>query len=152
MDRYRRVTHSSQETADIGARLGKQLPPGAVLLLFGDYGVGKTEFVRGVAQAFLGETLAQEVASPSFSLLHVYGEQPRRICHYDLYRISPDVEVSLLFQDAEEEDVLCIEWPMDIVCPRFRDVIHIRIENLTANRRQVEIESTSLSISEIFRE
>ncbi|WP_348663623.1 tRNA (adenosine(37)-N6)-threonylcarbamoyltransferase complex ATPase subunit type 1 TsaE [Chlamydia vaughanii] len=152
MGRYRRVTHSSQETVNIGIELGKILPSGAVLLLFGDYGVGKTEFVRGIVQGYLGDASAQDVASPSFSLLHVYGSEPRRICHYDLYRMD-NIGNNLMgvFQDAEEEDVICVEWPDNIMLPQFRETIRIYIKAITTAQREVSIDA-SPSLLKLLRE
>lgn len=88
MGRYRRVTHSCEETIDLATRVGRDLTPGMVVLLSGDYGSGKTEFVRGIVQGFLGEAAVDQVASPSFALLHVYEAGGRRVCHYDLYRLE----------------------------------------------------------------
>ncbi|MEF9496725.1 tRNA (adenosine(37)-N6)-threonylcarbamoyltransferase complex ATPase subunit type 1 TsaE [Chlamydia sp. 04-14] len=153
MGRYRRVTNSAQETVDIGIELGKILPQGVVLLLFGDYGAGKTEFVRGVVQGYLGDALAQEVASPSFSLLHVYGSEPQRICHYDFYRIDTIGENQQgLFQDAEEDDVLCIEWPEKITLPRFREMIQIQINELITSQREVSIDASPSILLKLLKE
>ncbi|WP_100934483.1 tRNA (adenosine(37)-N6)-threonylcarbamoyltransferase complex ATPase subunit type 1 TsaE [Candidatus Chlamydia corallus] len=138
MGRYRRVSRSSEETLLLGAELGRVLLPGAVLLLFGDYGAGKTEFVRGLVSGYLGDTIAEEVASPSFSMLHVYGNEPQRLCHYDLYRIDQKNQ-EYIFQDAEEGDVLCIEWADRLRKPRFRDAINIYITMLTNFEREIII-------------
>ena len=140
MGRYRRITSSSKETIALGAWLGKHLAPGMVLLLFGDYGVGKTEFVRGVVQGYLGEAYARDVASPSFSLLHVYESPARRLCHYDFYRLDKDA--SSVFQDAEEDDVICVEWADHAHAPQFRETIRIYIEMLMLEQREVRIEAT----------
>ncbi|AAD18796.1 tRNA (adenosine(37)-N6)-threonylcarbamoyltransferase complex ATPase subunit type 1 TsaE [Chlamydia pneumoniae] len=139
MGRYRRVSHSSQETLLLGTELGQVLVPGAVLLLFGDYGAGKTEFVRGIVSGYLGDTIAEEVASPSFSILHVYGNEPKRLCHYDLYRIDQKNQ-EYIFQDAEEDDVLCIEWADRLPKPRFCDTINIYITMQTNMEREIIIE------------
>ncbi|EPP36309.1 tRNA threonylcarbamoyladenosine biosynthesis protein TsaE [Chlamydia avium] len=140
MDRYRRVTSSYQETLNIGKALGKCLPAGSVVLLFGDYGVGKTEFVRGIVQGYLGDTSAYDVASPSFALLHVYGSEPRRICHYDFYRLVDNKGIyQELFQDTTEDDVICVEWPDKITLPRFRETIRVYIKALTNVQREVSV-------------
>ena len=61
------TTHSQEETADIARRLAPSLGAGAVLLLIGDLGAGKTAFVRGLAE---GLALApEEVSSPTFTLM-----------------------------------------------------------------------------------
>lgn len=148
MGGYRRVTSSSQETVQCGEELGKVVFPGLVVLLFGDYGVGKTEFIRGVAHGYLGGTVSHQVASPSFSVLHVYEFETRRICHYDFYRIESQ-ETTSLFQDAEEEDVLCIEWAERIAVPRFREFVQVSIRVLTPNQREITIEATEPLLSKI---
>lgn len=74
MGRYRRVTHSCEETIDLATRVGQDLTPGMVVLLSGDYGSGKTEFVRGIVQGFLGEAAVDQVASP-LSLCFMFMKQ-----------------------------------------------------------------------------
>ena len=44
------VTHSPEQTRQLGARLAKALKPGAVVAFTGDLGAGKTAFVCGMAQ------------------------------------------------------------------------------------------------------
>ncbi|SPN73776.1 hypothetical protein,ADP-binding protein,ATPase, YjeE family,Uncharacterised P-loop hydrolase UPF0079 [Chlamydia serpentis] len=148
MGRYRRISHSSQDTVLLGALLGEVLSPGVVLLLFGDYGAGKTEFVRGVVSGYLGDAVAEEVASPSFSMLHVYGNQSRRFFHYDLYRIDKENQ-GYIFQDTEENDVLCIEWADRIPVPQFREVINIYITVLPSFEREITIKGPQLLFSAI---
>jgi len=57
------VTQSEADTAAVGARLARELRPGAIIHLFGDLGAGKTVFVRGLA-AGLGLD-PDEVSSPT---------------------------------------------------------------------------------------
>jgi ATPase, YjeE family len=143
MGRYRRVTNSCEETIDLAAKLGHLLIPGMVVLLSGDYGAGKTEFVRGIVQGFLGETAVGQVASPSFSLLHVYEAMGRRVCHYDLYRLETMHVKSGegLFQDAEEEDLICVEWPEVVnLLPQFRKSVCVHMCLLADSQREVVIE------------
>ncbi|ANH78458.1 tRNA (adenosine(37)-N6)-threonylcarbamoyltransferase complex ATPase subunit type 1 TsaE [Candidatus Chlamydia sanziniae] len=150
MGRYRRVSNSSQETITLGAELGKILSPGSVLLVFGDYGSGKTEFIRGVTLGYLGYTSAQEVASPSFSLLHVYGDESRRLCHYDFYRLENN-NLEYVFHDTEEEDVLCIEWPNEIQIPKFREWLAVYITICTEFQRDISIEGSPMLLSKMLR-
>lgn len=137
----RRITHSVDETTLLGVSLGKQICPGDVILLTGDYGVGKTEFVRGIVEGYLGELAGDQVASPSFALLHTYEGRNRRICHYDFYRLSADLTNSNnLFQEVEEEDVMCIEWAEGVSLPRFRRVIKVTMSILASETREIDIE------------
>lgn len=137
----RRITNSAEETAQLGVFLGTQIHPGDVILLFGDYGVGKTEFIRGVVRGYLGEDAGEQVASPSFALLHTYARGNRRFCHYDFYRLGQDLTKSHLnlFQEVEEEDVVGVEWPGNMPIPRFRRVIKISISIVTQESREIDI-------------
>ncbi len=84
------ATSSAEETVELGRHLGRKLPSGAILLI-GDLGAGKTTFVKGVAEA-LGAASAEEVSSPTFPLIHEYGD-PVRLFHIDLYRLESEAEV-----------------------------------------------------------
>jgi len=78
-------TSSVEQTMELGAILGKRVFPGAILALSGELGAGKTYFIKGLASG-LGVGDTDEVASPSFALLHVYdGRLP--LYHFDLYRL-----------------------------------------------------------------
>jgi tRNA threonylcarbamoyladenosine biosynthesis protein TsaE len=101
------VTHSDEETAALGARLARDLQPGAVIHLFGELGAGKTVFVRGLAQG-LGLD-PDEVSSPTFTLIQEY-RGPITLYHVDLYRLEgkevPDLGLDALTADG----ILAIEW------------------------------------------
>ena len=64
-------THSADETISAGRALAAKLTPGLVLILRGDLGAGKTTLVKGIAEA-LGAAEAEEVTSPTFTLVHQY--------------------------------------------------------------------------------
>ncbi len=105
--RARHLSHSEEETAQIAARLAQGLPPGSVLLLYGELGAGKTAFVRGVVA---GRGVSpDEVSSPTFTLIQEYGGG--RIFHVDLYRLGPE-EVDDLGLDelCDGDGLVCIEW------------------------------------------
>ena len=57
------ITHSPEETENIGAALGKQLKPGTVIAYCGDLGAGKTAFTRGLAR---GLGAGDMVTSPTY--------------------------------------------------------------------------------------
>ena len=78
------TTHSVEETEQVGAEIARSLTAGTVVALFGDLGMGKTAFVRGMAR---GRGLEAEVSSPTFALVHDYGGSPPLI-HFDMYRVS----------------------------------------------------------------
>ena len=60
------ISHSTEETIAIGEELGRTLVPGDVLILTGDLGAGKTQFVQGVA---VGLGASEVPTSPTFNLV-----------------------------------------------------------------------------------
>lgn len=105
-----RTTESEEETAEVARALAGTLQPGAVLLLSGQLGAGKTAFVRGLA-AGLGID-PEEVSSPTFTLVHEYRGGRLTLFHADLYRLDKTAAEDLgLEERAVAEGVLAIEWP-----------------------------------------
>jgi len=103
------ITRSEQETFEVGRRMGERLRGGAVFLLSGDLGAGKTVFAKGLA-AGLGLDPA-DVTSPSFTLINVY-EGRLRLYHIDLYRLDQGACMDLGLEEILEEGaaVTVIEW------------------------------------------
>src|SRR5471032_268723 len=104
------ITQSEPETAAVGRQLAPELNAGAVILLFGDLGAGKTALVRGLAEG-LG-IAPGEVTSPTFTLIQEYRGGRLPLFHVDLYRLK-SIEVEELGLDDERmaEGVTAIEWP-----------------------------------------
>jgi len=100
---------SESDTRAIAARFAAELKPGAVLLLSGDLGAGKTAFTKGLAEG-LGIDPA-EVTSPTFTLVHEYRSGRIPLVHVDLYRLDK-VDLDELGMDADlaNQGVLAIEW------------------------------------------
>jgi tRNA threonylcarbamoyladenosine biosynthesis protein TsaE len=100
-------TRSVEETRDFGRRLGAALEAGDVIALEGELGSGKTELVKGIAEA-LGITSV--VHSPTFVLHHRYaGRLPLE--HFDLYRLDGVAWVDTGIDEASPDAVTVIEWP-----------------------------------------
>ena len=110
MSEKRFVTNSTSETIALGERLGRLLRAGDVLVLTGDLGAGKTQLTKGIAA---GMGIADDVTSPTFNILMVYGDAgDMPLYHFDLYRLDdPDQLEDIGFYDALEGDGPCvIEW------------------------------------------
>ena len=111
-------------TAGLGAELAARLPSGAILLLFGDLGAGKTCLVQGLALA-LG--IHEPITSPSFALAQHYGGRrvdgsATALVHIDLYRLEDSASADELFAQEEEEAqaleaMLAVEWPQRLTLP-----------------------------------
>ena len=103
-------SRSEQETIDAGRALARRLPRRAVVLLIGNLGAGKTTFAKGMVQE-LGVGAADEVSSPTFTLIHEYGDPPK-LYHIDLYRLEEAREVASLGLDEifDRDAIVVIEW------------------------------------------
>src|ERR1051326_7045121 len=101
-------TFNEGETIALGEELGRHLQRGVVLLI-GNLGAGKTTLAKGMAQG-LGAAPADEVSSPTFTLVHEYGGG--RVYHIDLYRLEEPREVATLGLEElfDREAVVLIEW------------------------------------------
>ena len=134
------VTHSEAETSAAGANLARSLPNGAVILLTGDLGAGKTAFVRGLA-AGLGLDPAS-VSSPTFTLIQEYRGGRLPLHHVDLYRLR-SIEVDDLGLDelTLEGGVTAIEWP-DRLPREFPSAVRVRIEHGDGDTRTIQIDAS----------
>jgi tRNA threonylcarbamoyladenosine biosynthesis protein TsaE len=96
-------------TAAFAARISMLAAPGDIIALKGDLGAGKTTFARGFIRARGG---AEEVPSPTFTLVQVYELESAAIWHFDLYRVkSPEEGWELGIEDAFADGISLIEWP-----------------------------------------
>jgi tRNA threonylcarbamoyladenosine biosynthesis protein TsaE len=104
-------THSAEETTDLGRRLAAELKPGTIVLLRGDLGAGKTTMVKGIAEGFEAAK-AEDVTSPTFTLIHEYRGPTVTLYHIDLYRIDTQRELDTLALDdlMSPNSILLIEW------------------------------------------
>ena len=80
-------THSPEETIAYGRALAAELTPPLIILLRGDLGAGKTTLVKGIAEGFHAAR-AEDVTSPTFTLVHEYRSARATLYHIDLYRID----------------------------------------------------------------
>ena len=128
---------SEDETRAIAARVAATLGPGAVLLLSGDLGAGKTEFVRGLAEGLgLG---AGGVTSPTFTLVHEYRGGRLPLIHVDLYRLeSADLDEIGLDDDLAAEGVVAVEWP-ERLTRGIPGALRIRLHDAGGDHRVITI-------------
>ena len=97
-------------TARLGAVLAGHLRAGDCLLLSGPIGAGKSHLARALIQTRLGR--AEDVPSPSFTLVQTYEADGVEIWHADLYRLShPDEALELGLSDAFDTAITLVEWP-----------------------------------------
>ena len=105
------ITQSSDETLQLGRKLGAKLISGDLVLLYGDLGAGKTCLTQGIC---LGAGLDNNtyIRSPTFTLIN---ENPAKvpIFHIDLYRLETEGEISNLGLEEiiYSPSITIIEWP-----------------------------------------
>ncbi len=79
------VSNNEEETKAIGYNLASKLNIGDIVILSGDLGSGKTKFTEGFL-SFFG--LADEISSPTFTIVNEYSKNDINIYHFDVYRLN----------------------------------------------------------------
>ena len=128
-------TNSAEETVELGRTLSHELQ-GAVLLI-GNLGAGKTTLTKGIVEG-RGIATADAVSSPTFTLIHQYGEgEP--VFHIDLYRLEEARQVETLGLDDlfRSGALVLLEW-----AERFPEL-------LPANRTEIRLQTVSEDEREI---
>ena len=137
------ITQSADETIAFGRSLAANLTQPSIILLRGDLGAGKTTLVKGIAEGFAAAA-ADEVTSPTFTLVHEYHGARATLYHIDLYRIDTERELETLGLDdlVSPNSILLIEWGEKF--PRLvRDRnLEIVLERLGENSRRIQISGT----------
>lgn len=108
----RKKTFSTNETKEFGEKLARKLHGKEVIALFGEMGIGKTVFTKGLAK---GLDIREDINSPTFSLVHEYhGKYP--VYHFDMYRVNSwEGLYSTGYYDYLGYGILVIEWSENIV-------------------------------------
>ena len=104
-----RKTTSSEATKQLAATLAPYLQAGDVIVLSGDLGAGKTQFVQGVA-AGLG--VRDQVTSPTFNILLTYPTGLLPLYHFDLYRLEEADELEDIgyYETIDGDGASFVEW------------------------------------------
>jgi tRNA threonylcarbamoyladenosine biosynthesis protein TsaE len=98
-------------TIALGRALAQLARPGAVFALAGPLGAGKTILARGLIHT-LQDSDAEEIVSPTFTLVQTYPTAAGTVWHFDLYRIKqPEEAIELGLEEALGADISVIEWP-----------------------------------------
>ena len=123
-----------EDTRSLAQRLVRALPEGALVLLTGPMGVGKTTLVQFIAQA-LG--FQGEVTSPTYTLIHEYPTPEGLVVHIDAYRMADQEELYHLgLEDyLPEARLVLIEWGKPEV---FGDSLEVRL-SWEGDRRRAEL-------------
>jgi tRNA threonylcarbamoyladenosine biosynthesis protein TsaE len=133
------ITHSAEETIVFGRSLASELSPPLIVLLRGDLGAGKTTLVKGIAEGF-GAARAEDVTSPTFTLVHEYRGPDVTLYHIDLYRIDTQRDLETLGLDdlLAPNSILLIEWGEKFARLRRDQNVEITLERVGETERRIQ--------------
>ena len=137
------ITQSAEETIQWGREFAKRLKAPVLVLLTGDLGTGKTTLTKGLVSG-LGAANENEVTSPTFTLVHVYGgltNTTAKVYHADLYRVDTFHE----FETLGMEDIFAapaiviLEWSEKLPLPSPWPLVRVRLEHLGGDSRRISV-------------
>ena len=137
------VTHSAEETTAWGRELAARLTPPVLVLLTGDLGSGKTTLTKGIVSG-LGAAREEDVTSPTFTLLHAYGDnrgEGRPVFHGDLYRVESfhDFETLGMEDLFAKPAIVILEWSERFPLASPWPALRIRLEHLGGDSRRISV-------------
>lgn len=136
------ISHSPQQTKNIGYHLGLVIRPGDIVLLFGQIGSGKTLLTQGIASAL---NVSGYVQSPTFTLVVEHPAvlpdgSPVTLYHMDLYRIDEPGDIDTFGHEEYLDDpngIAVIEWPERLGAETPVEHLLINIEHLADTKRKL---------------
>ena len=130
------ITNSPEETEAFGCEVARYITERAdapkFIALYGDLGVGKTAFVRGLASVIAPNSI---VRSPTFALVNEYRAAGSSLFHFDMYRIEDEDDLySIGFFDYIDAGICLVEWSENIVSSLPDSYVRVEIsKNDTQN-------------------
>lgn len=120
-------------TDRLARHLAGLVTPGDTLLLEGPIGAGKSHLARALIRA-LG--VAEDIPSPTFTLVQVYETALGEVWHSDLYRLSgPDEALELGLIEAFPTAICLVEWPDRLGSDRPDSALTLRFSMEGEGRR-----------------
>lgn len=134
-------TKSVEETEEIAKSLAKSIQNGKaeLIAMYGDLGVGKTAFVRGLASVLAPNA---RIKSPTYTIVNEHKGEGLPLYHFDMYRIEDEDELySIGFFDYLQKGICVIEWSENIEEFIPKDAYKVTIERTEKeNERMITIE------------
>ena len=131
------ITNSPAETENLGKEFANRLKRGDFVAMFGDLGVGKTAFIRGVASVLCPGVRVQ---SPTYTIVNAYGGNIP-VYHFDMYRINgfDNLYSTGFFDYLDAGGVLVIEWSENVLEFLPKDMIRVDIKRISDNEREITV-------------
>lgn len=133
------ISNNEEETKAIAYNLASKLNIGDVVILSGDLGSGKTKFTEGFLSFF---DLAEEISSPTFTIVNEYSKNGINIYHFDVYRLADiDEFYAIGGQEYFENGICLIEWG-ELIEPILKKYIKVNInkDDTILDKRYITID------------
>lgn len=148
------TTGSTEQTVDLGFKLGLLINNSIIIALIGDLGSGKTAFVQGLAGG-LEVPSDYYITSPSYTLINEYPGK-LNLFHVDLYRIEDNVEIELeetgFYEIIAGSGVTAIEWADRLYEDIYEKHIRILFEILNPGFRKITLTSHGIYETDILKQ
>ncbi len=104
------LTVSESELVEWGEHLGRSSSPPLLVTITGELGAGKTTLAKAICR---GYGVAEDVTSPTYSIVQQYSSERSTVYHVDLYRLeSPDQLTNIGWDELISAHALVlVEWP-----------------------------------------
>lgn len=132
-----------EDSARIAREIAALIPPGAIVQLTGNLGAGKTTLTKGLVEAW-GIAPSEEVTSPTFTLIHEYGE-PVSVYHIDLYRLESEREFFGLGLDEifDSGARILVEWGEKFATLLPSSRFLLTIQHAGEDSREITLQTSS---------
>ena len=133
------ISKNEQDTIQFARNYAKTLKPGDIIVLTGELGSGKTKFVQGILENF---NLADEISSPTFTIVNEYTSDNINIYHFDVYRLADSDEFYAIGGEEYFSKGIClIEWGelIEDILPKPYTKIVFTKKNDDTNCRELQI-------------
>jgi tRNA threonylcarbamoyladenosine biosynthesis protein TsaE len=113
------------------------------VLLIGSLGAGKTTLTKGIVEG-RGAASGDDVSSPTFTLVHQYGEEGHAVYHVDLYRLDETRQVESLGLDDlfASGALVLLEWAERFPALLPAERTEIRLRALPDDSREITVIAT----------
>ncbi len=133
------ITNNTEETIELGKKIGNYLRKGDVIAMQGTLAAGKTTITKGIAQSL---DISETITSPTFCLISEYeGKMP--LYHMDVYRLDNEED----FANLGTEDMIygngvsIIEWSEKIMNELPKKTIILKIEPQADGSRIITLDN-----------
>ena len=135
---YEEVCENVTQTEDFGRRLGQIVPNGTVIACVGGMGLGKTALAHGLAK---GLGLHDDIASPTYAIVHEYTNGRLPLFHFDFYRLHSleDLEQTGFDSYLSSDGILYIEWSEQLPGALPKPYLELHFQHLDENCRSLRL-------------